>query len=478
MNTTRLTNAIKNSEQLIADEQDHYDYDCIQTPGNYNNNNDKNEIDAAKAPGAPVKLKLLLPLSEELDIVPINLKAQFEDEVTDEDEDEGEVKEQEPDEYVSRFNNLYNTNFNKHELFILQGFAKDEHLLFTDAIDYIQDCHYCGSQLGIFGNAYCNKRCCELVEDYRYPCHRGINCLICHGYPVSDVDTDHCFWGPDCDKCAAYTGKKEDQFCLFCVECIKPMTDHEGYVSNKELFCNLCILKQDLSDENDTILEEDENTGQKVNNGWLNEETGLFHIGDWVNGSFIPYMDDVRNIEYFGLDEDDKSLSVTSSNEVEEAEDAVTSLEEDDEKDNRKRKYSSNEENDEDEYTSVDDDSEMNFKRIKQCDDMDISSNEYDYCESVVDDSSEIDEEEDEEELQTHYDIISQLQNENALLRRALSSQTAIVFPDGYNIGFMMVGGVRYLQVFNGNPIAANNTSLTLADLDCEQSQQDSEYDL
>jgi hypothetical protein len=256
------------------------------------------------------------------------------------------------------------------------------------------------------------------------------------------------------------------------------MTDHEGYVSNKELFCNLCILKQDLSDENDTILEEDENTGQKVNNGWLNEETGLFHIGDWVNGSFIPYMDDVRNIEYFGLDEDDKSLSVTSSNEVEEAEDAVTSLEEDDEKDNRKRKYSSNEENDEDEYTSVDDDSEMNFKRIKQCDDMDISSNEYDYCESVVDDSSEIDEEEDEEELQTHYDIISQLQNENALLRRALSSQTAIVFPDGYNIGFMMVGGVRYLQVFNGNPIAANNTSLTLADLDCEQSQQDSEYDL
>ena len=197
-------------------------------------------------------------------------------------------------------------------------------------------------------------------------------------------------------------------------------------------------------------------------------------------------MDDVRTIEYFGLGEYDENLSVANSNEVEEAEDPVTisnEIEEDDEKDNRKRKYSSNEEKDDDEDTSVDDDSEMNFKRIKQCDNMDISSNEYDYCESVVDDSSEIDEEEDdedeeEEELQTHYDIISRLQNENALLRTALSSQTSIVFPDGYNIGFMMVGGVRYLQVFNGNPIAANNTSLTLADLDCEQSQQDSEYDL
>ena len=124
MNTTRLTNAIKNSEQLIADDLDHYDYDCIQTPGNYNDN-DGYDMDRDLFVRAPVKLKLLLPLSEELDIVPINLKAQFEDEVTDEDDDEDEdedkVKEQEPDEYVSRFNNLYNTNFNKHfNLFIMQ----------------------------------------------------------------------------------------------------------------------------------------------------------------------------------------------------------------------------------------------------------------------------------------------------------------------------------------------------------------------
>jgi hypothetical protein len=464
MNTTRLTNAPKTREQLIAEHADHYDYDALQTPAY---NGDGHEHD-----WAPIKIKNVLTLSEELDIRPVNLRAQFEHAITDDNDDEWDNDD------LLEFNNLYRTNLNQNELVILQDFAKDEHLLIIDAIDYIQDCHYCGTQLAIFGNTYCNKRCCELIEDYRYPCFRGDNCLICHGYPVAEVDTNYCFWGPDCDSCAAYTGTKEDQFCLFCVDCIKPMTDHEGYISNKELFCNLCILKQDISDEDGVILEEDSNAGQKVNDGWLNEETGVFHIGDWVNGLFIPYMDDVRNIAYFGLDEDDTVASLED--------DTVASLEDEDEEqrsdsdDSHKRKRSLDEDDDEDDdvIISIDRDSEMHLKRLRRDDYMDISSNEYDYSESVVDDGSEIDSEEHEFVFPTHNDIIEQLQNENAELREALSNQSRIVFPDGYHIGFMMEDGVRYLQVFNGNPIVADNGPLTLADLDCEQSEQDSDMDI
>ena len=32
MNTTRLTNAPQTRQQLLADNNDHYDYDALQTP--------------------------------------------------------------------------------------------------------------------------------------------------------------------------------------------------------------------------------------------------------------------------------------------------------------------------------------------------------------------------------------------------------------------------------------------------------------
>jgi hypothetical protein len=442
MNTTRLTNAPQTRQQLIADNGDHYDYDVLQTTDytclefdyDYYNNDYNFDFDEERP------LFLRAPIKQD------------NDEDNDYNHDFDEDTHADDDDEVVEFNNLYGTNLNKNDLTILQDFAKDEFLLIDDAIDYIQDCHYCGNQLAIFGNSYCNKRCCESIEDYRYPCYRGADCLICHGYPVENTDTNYCFWGPDCDSCAAYTGTKEDEYCLFCVDCIKPMNEHEGYVSNQELFCNLCILKQDISDE-----VEDEYEG---NDGWLNEETGVFHIGDWVNGSFIPYMDDVRNIEYFDLDE----------NQDEDEEQDIDSNSDSSHK--RKRNDSL------DEIISVDDDSEMDFKRVKQDDYMDISSNEYDYSESVVDYETEMDSEEEEFTLPTHDNIIEQLQNENAELREALSNQSRIVFPDGYHIGFIMEDGIRYLQVFNGNPIVADNGPLTLADLDCEESDQDSRMDI
>ena len=89
MNTTRLTNASPTREQLIADEQDHYDYDCIQTPGNYNDNNNKSDgydMDRDLFVRAPVKQDNLNN-DVIIDIRPVNLSAQFEDIANNDDED-------------------------------------------------------------------------------------------------------------------------------------------------------------------------------------------------------------------------------------------------------------------------------------------------------------------------------------------------------------------------------------------------------
>ena len=124
MNPTRLTNTPKTREQLIAEHADHYDYDALQTPANQQHDD-----------WAPVKIKNVLTLSEELDIRPVNLRAQFEHAITDDNDDEWDNDD------LLEFNNLYRTNLNQNELVILQDFAKDEHLLIVDSIDYIQDCH-------------------------------------------------------------------------------------------------------------------------------------------------------------------------------------------------------------------------------------------------------------------------------------------------------------------------------------------------
>ena len=79
------------------------------------------------------------------------------------------------------FNKFHNTSYNPEELEKLCDFANDTHLTLIDSMEYIKFCHNCGNTLQIFGNMYCNKRCCEYVEDYRYPCYKGKDCLICFG---------------------------------------------------------------------------------------------------------------------------------------------------------------------------------------------------------------------------------------------------------------------------------------------------------
>jgi hypothetical protein len=192
-------------------------------------------------------------------------------------------------------------------------------------------------------------------------------------------------------------------------------------------------------------------------------------------------MEDVRNIEYFGLDENQDEEQDTDSNSDSSSHKRKRNSDEDFDMDSYVHKMHSILDPSNHDYDYFDYDSDdTHLKRLKRDDYMDISSNEYDYSESVVDDNSEINDDSEEHECvsPTHDNIIEQLQTENAELREAIRNQSRIVFPDGYHIGFMMEDGVRYLQVFNGNPIVADNGPLTLADLDCEQSEQDSDMDI
>ena len=80
MNTTRLTNAPQTRQQLLADNNDHYDYDALQTPAA----NHEQQLDIL---GAPVKQDNLNN-DVIIDIRPVNLSAQFEDLANNDDDDE------------------------------------------------------------------------------------------------------------------------------------------------------------------------------------------------------------------------------------------------------------------------------------------------------------------------------------------------------------------------------------------------------
>ena len=188
----------------------------------------------------------------------------------EEDEEEEVSLDQESDasldqeEEVSYFNSNVSI-YSPEELEKLYEFANDTELTLIDAMEYIKDCHNCGKTLQIFGNMYCNKRGCEYVEDYRYPCYKDKDCLICHGYPKENIEKQYnCFWGEDCDKCKAYDGKEEDRFFLNCVVCVKPMTEHEGYMFNgTDLICNLCAVNEE---ENQVTARENEDNYFKIQN--------------------------------------------------------------------------------------------------------------------------------------------------------------------------------------------------------------------
>jgi hypothetical protein len=161
---------------------------------------------------------------------------------------------------VCAFNTRYGSNLNTEKLEIFKDYIEDKGLKVLDGIDYIQGCHNCDKQLDTFGNEYCNKRCCESVEVYRYPCARGNECLICHGYPETT-----CYWAYNgCDRCDAYDGPEEERYPISCFNCEKQMTDHEGYLVDDEHYCNLCVVDVfDCAEHLEEEVDDDSNDSRK-----------------------------------------------------------------------------------------------------------------------------------------------------------------------------------------------------------------------
>jgi hypothetical protein len=98
---------------------------------------------------------------------------------------------------VSLFNARYDQSFDEEKIKITQEYVKDNNLYRDEshqqmtikvAIEYLKCCHNCGNQEIPYGNMYCNRRCSEYIEDYRYPCFRKDDCMICgnNNYYESD----------------------------------------------------------------------------------------------------------------------------------------------------------------------------------------------------------------------------------------------------------------------------------------------------
>lgn len=78
--------------------------------------------------------------------------------------------------------------------------------------------------------------------------------LTCEYDPLADItdprfDFDSlqevkvlCYFGPDCDKCKAYSGLEEDRYPSLCEICYNKFTDHEGYcdADGSGFMCNMC----------------------------------------------------------------------------------------------------------------------------------------------------------------------------------------------------------------------------------------------
>ena len=57
---------------------------------------------------------------------------------------------------------------------------------------------------------------------------------------------------------------------------------------------------EDQEDQEDQYQEGEQEAQHYSNSGWYNVQTRMFHIGEMDGTQFVPYMEDVRNIEYFG----------------------------------------------------------------------------------------------------------------------------------------------------------------------------------
>ena len=84
---------------------------------------------------------------------------------------------------------------------------------------------------------------------------------------------------------------------------------------------------EDISAAEDQEDQEGEQEAQHYSNsGWYNVQTRMFHIGEMDGTQFVPYMEDVRNIEYFGQNVEEAEV-------VEDLDDEEAEIDDDSEED-------------------------------------------------------------------------------------------------------------------------------------------------
>ena len=190
--------------------------------------------------------------------------------------------------------------------------------------------------------------------------------------------------------------------------------DREDYYGNQE---------EDREEPEDQEDQEGEQEAQHYSNsGWYNVQTRMFHIGEMDGTQFVPYMEDVRNIEYFGQHVDGMDV---------EAEIVEAVL--------------------------------IEAEVVEDLDDEEIDDEE-------IDDDSEEDED--------MYDIMVRLEDENQDLRQQLEiarNQSRIVFPDGHRIGFETQNDVRYLYVYHHDNNDNDRGPLTLDELQCDDEHSETD---
>ena len=413
------------------------------------------------------------------------------------------------------FNTRYGTCFSAKQLDIFNEYAERNGLKTLDAINYMQSCHACGSYAIQFGNEYCNRRCSESVEDYRYECFNGDDCLICHGYPKTT-----CYWARrGCDKCDAYDGPEEQRYPYECTYCLTQMTDHEGYDVDYELYCNNCAA--DLFDKTGHLeedskkrhrepeVEEEEDSQMR---DLTDESCDIWELALDINNddkeAALQMIEDnerlmahPRIIEYYRAKEASK---------VEECSSECSSLDEDLQERKRARHIrfesvdldSSDDEEDNvyiDEYEvyAEDDASEQeeDDASVNEAMVVDLLSQDDDDESTVVlygEDDSSVAGLEDEEPVSdsvtmsqaavsSMVTMIQELQAENTALKyivRQLRSQRRMLFPDGSSISFTDDDGERYINIHAASPYASAQAPLTMADLEGDlEANSDSDYD-
>lgn len=186
---------------------------------------------------------------------------------------------------------LMDGNFNPMQIETIEDLSKTYNV--CDAIMFVQRCHCCGAQSEC---EFCSEECAEYGTSYL--CLWGLECVFCERVPVEacecyeccidgDEPVNHfnrehgtkynvreykmlksclpstkketkvksdssytpflCFWGDDCEKCTW-----SSCFPCECIECNKPLTDHEGYTDADGCggtICNLCAAEYDFDEQ-------------------------------------------------------------------------------------------------------------------------------------------------------------------------------------------------------------------------------------